>query len=281
MLRKICVFLFLTMAVHGVWTARVAATDTAPSAAPPTVGEDSEIRQIARTRLMEMAGFLAAAEKFRMTVRVGYDVVQENGQKIEFGEIREITVQRPDRVRIEEVASHGARNLMMFDGKTISILDQDAKRYAQAPQPGDIDTSVIYFVRDLQMRLPLAPMLMRHFPQELEKRLQSVDLVEETDILGQPALHLAGRTASIDFQVWIAEGGQPLPLRIVLSYREAEGHPRFWADFSHWNFAPRIEADTFVFSPPEGAEKIMFIAQFQPAANVRQVDEAQHQGGKP
>lgn len=279
MLRKICAFLLLTIGIPGVWPGSSVADTTQPADAK-AAAEQTESQKIARTRVMEMAGFLAAADKFSVTVRAGYDVVQENGQKVEFGEIREISIQRPDKIRVEEMASHGARNLMIFDGKNISILDGETNLYAQAPQPGDIDTSVVYFVRGLKMRLPLAPLLMRHFPQELEKRLQSIDLVEETDIMGQPALHLAGRTASVDFQAWVAEGDQPLPLRIILSYREAEGQPQFWANFSKWNLTPTIDSAAFVFTPPKDAMQIMFAAQFQPAVDKPRIDEKQNQGGK-
>ena len=44
-----------------------------------------------------------------MTIRDGYDVVQESGQKIEFGELRNVTVSRPDRLRIEVERSDGQK----------------------------------------------------------------------------------------------------------------------------------------------------------------------------
>jgi len=49
--------------------------------------------------LKKMSEFLAGAGCFSVTIRDGYDVVQESGQKIEFGELRNVTVSRPDRLR--------------------------------------------------------------------------------------------------------------------------------------------------------------------------------------
>lgn len=279
MLRTSCVLALLMLAVPVAW-----ADDTAPntgqSTTTSTTAKESDSQRLARTRVMEMANFLAAAEKFSVSLHVGYDVVQENGQKIEFEEIRNIAVQRPDLLRIDGQAGDDEHDTMMFDGKNISILNAENKVFAQAPQPGDIDTTVLYFVRHLQMRLPLAPLLMRHFPQELERRMQGIDTVEQTNILGQPALHLAGRTATVDFQVWIAEGEQPLPLRIILSYREVEGHPQFWANFSKWNLQPELDKTTFIFNPPADATQILFAAQFQVPASEPQNDQTQNQGGK-
>jgi len=48
-----------------------------------------------------MSEYLAQTERFSVVVRDGYDVVQESGQKLEFGEVRKLTVSRPDHLRIE------------------------------------------------------------------------------------------------------------------------------------------------------------------------------------
>src|SRR5439155_816128 len=74
--------------------------------------------------------------------------------------------------------------------------------YATAPQPGGVDQTIVHFVRDLGMKLPLAMLLVSQLPAELTERVQSVDYVEKTSIDGAPSHHLAARTDSVDFQVW-------------------------------------------------------------------------------
>jgi hypothetical protein len=256
------------LALQAAWAEEPATPRAAATAAAETASQ-----QMARGVLMDMARFLSGREAFRVDIRVGYDVIQENGQKIEFGEIRQLAVQRPDRVRIEETTSDGGRDLVLFDGKNLTILDTDAGVYAQGPQPGDIDASVVHFVRDLKMRLPLAPLLMSHLPEELEHRARSVDYVESTDILGERAHHIVGRTSSVDFQLWISAGKRPLPLRVVLSYRNEPGQPQFWAQFSRWDVSPRFAKGSFEFKPPAGARHIAFAADIAP-----QPAEAQTQG---
>jgi len=235
----------------------------APSGQEPggVMVAESVGQRFARDRLLEMARTLGAAERFSVSLNVAYDVVQDNGQKIEFGEIRELEVQRPDKVRIAESAGDGSQDLILFDGKSITVLDGATSVFAQAPQPGDIDASVRYFVRDLQMRMPLAPLLLTDFAGELQRRVRSIDYVGLTDILGKPAHHIAARTAQADFQVWIADGEQPTPLRIVMTYPASEGHPQFRADFSKWNLAPSFAADRFEFKPSADARQIIFAVQ--------------------
>jgi hypothetical protein len=54
-----------------------------------------------------------------------------------------------------------------------------------------------------------------------------------------------------DVQVWIARGDEPVPRRIVITYRQIEGQPQFWAQFTDWNFSPELSDTTFTFSPPD------------------------------
>ena len=133
----------------------------------------------------------------------------------------------------------------------------------------------MYFLKDLHMRLPLAALLLSRLPAELENRTQALDYVEKDIIHGTPVHHLAGRTETVDYQVWIPESAQPLPLRVVLTYKNAEGQPSFRAEFSDWNLAPEIQDNQFAFTPPEGARKIAFLAELPPIALEGAIKPAQ------
>ncbi|NLC70589.1 MAG: DUF2092 domain-containing protein, partial [Desulfuromonadaceae bacterium] len=132
--------------------------------------------------------------------------------------------------------------------------------YARVDKPGTVDDAVVYLVRDLQMTLPLARMFLTGFPQQLERQVTSINYVEENVLFDVPTDHLAARSADVDMQLWITKAEQPLPRRIVLTYRNAEGHPQFWADLSDWDLSPKVAADSFSFISPPGAEQVPFLA---------------------
>jgi hypothetical protein len=158
--------------------------------------------------------------------------------------------------------SNGTGESVLFDGEWITVADNTANVYSRAPQPGDIDATITYFLNGLHLRLPLAMMLMSRFPQELEARMRDIEYVEETNILGEPTHHIAGRTKDVDFQAWIATGKRALPLRIVLTYRTQPAQPQFFANFSNWNFNPSFAHKTFRFEPAAGAREIPLVASF-------------------
>jgi hypothetical protein len=191
--------------------------------------------------LKSMAEYLAVLTAFSCTSTNRFEAVQANGQRIEFGETRQISLARPDRLRIDEVASDGATDAL-FDGKQITMLSADDNLYAQAPQPPSIEDALVYFVRDLRMRAPLSLLLSTHVRTELPTLAKEIDYVESTQIRGQTAHHIAGRGDSVDFQIWIAEGTSPLPLRIVITYKLEQAQPRFAADFSDWNISRTSQA---------------------------------------
>ena len=222
----------------------------APGASPPD----------ARGLLLKMGTLLGSTERLTVSVKASYDAVQASGQKIEWNEVRTLTLQRPGRLRMEAEKSNGARSLVVFDGKQISTFDEVARAYAQAPQPGGIDETLVYFVRDLGMRLPLAVLFVSRVAADLERRVKAVEYVEKTGVFGTPAHHLVGKTDTVHFQVWIADGDRPLPQRIVLTYPAAAGQPEFRAQFSAWNLAAETPDTLFAFTPPEGATKIPFAA---------------------
>lgn len=245
-----------------------------PAAKPAAPAEPVEARAI----LLRMARYLAALPRFSVRLAAQYDAVQASGRQIEFGERLSIDVRRPTGLRVEAVTSHGDRQWLFYDGQTLTTFHPETNVYAQAAKPGDNDAAIRYFLNDLQMKLPLAALLMRQFPDEVGQRSQVVDYVENTGLYGAPAHHLAGQTEALDYEVWVAEGAQPLPQRIVLTYRNAPGQPAFRAQFSNWNLAP--EPVDFSFSPPPGARKIAFAAQLpQTALPVRATAKAT--GGSP
>ena len=230
------------------------AADDAPAAA--ATEQDPEARAI----LMAMANFLAKTPAYSVTMRSGYDAIQADGQRIEFGEQRRILLQRPDRVRVEVMRSDGDRGMVLFDGKGITVFKADDNVYARVEKPGTVDSALVYLVRDLQLTMPMARMFHTGFPQEMEKLLTSSSYVEEDALFDVPTDHLAARSAEVDLQVWVAQGEQPLPRRIILTYKNAPGQPQYRADLSEWNLSPKVADNSFTFTPPAGAEQIPFLA---------------------
>src|SRR5260370_37007430 len=105
-------------------------------------------------------------------------------------------------------------------------------------------------------------MLVSTLPSERDNLGVSAEYVEKTTITDVPCDHLAVRTAGGgDFQAWVAQGSEPLPRRIVITYKDEKGQPQFWADLSNWNLAPDVSDALFAFTPPDGGESMQCLSE--------------------
>ena len=185
----------------------------------PPVARGDENR--AAARIEAMVNFLAKAPRLGVIADCSYDVLQDSGQKIEFGERRELTLRRPDRAHVTR--RDGARRGLLFDGQQLTAFDLDEKVYATIPKPGTVDAAFAYFAGDLAMRLPLRELFASDLPQELKDALGAARLVGEEKVDGIATDHVAFRGDTADVQLWIPRDGDPLPQRIVIGL---SGDPR-------------------------------------------------------
>ena len=211
--------------------------------------------------------FLRDTKRFSFSADSGYEVVQEDGSKLEFGSARRYVVHRPDRVRVETEPREGDRRLTLFDGKTFVQADLGENVYARADlkQARDIDFMIDLVRERLDTPLPLAELLRNDPRQAFEDSLESADVVGTERLRGVDCDHLALRNPDADLQLWIAQGERPLVLRVVITYRNLEGQPSFWADLDDWSFAPELSETTFRYVPPDGAERVRFDVRPAPA----------------
>ncbi|MBW2578428.1 MAG: DUF2092 domain-containing protein [Deltaproteobacteria bacterium] len=206
------------------------------------------------------ADFLAAQKSFYLEAALGYDVVQANGQKLEFGGSRKITMRRPDRVKAEAESREGTEGTLFFDGKSISIDLEEENAYVSVEKPGSLDAAFDYLAEDLGVPTPLADLLSSNFFTDIADRIVAGFIVGESRIGDAECIHVAFSTEDLDVQMWIENSDRPLPHRFVITYREAEGSPQFWAQLMKWNLKPKTPDSLFSYKPPKGAERIPFVA---------------------
>jgi hypothetical protein len=230
---------------------------------PPVSAQESKATEPdpdakAMTIFKRMVDFLSQAQRLSVTIESEFDVVQDSGQKYTFGETRTIVIRRPDDLRMDTTKRDGAKSGMVFNGKELTAFDTTEKVYATVAKPGSVDDAIVYFIDDLDMRMPLAELFSSALVKTLPERVLAADYVGQETIAGTSCDHLGLRAERTDIQVWVAQGDRPLPYRVSITYARAEGQPQFRAQFSEWNLSPNVPDSLFAFTPPDGATKIAF-----------------------
>ena len=114
------------------------------------------------------------------------------------------------------------------------------------------------------MNLPLSELLASDLSREVAAMLDSARLVGEETVNGVATDHVALRGNTADLQLWIARVGDPLPQRLVITYRLAEGQPQYAASLTEWNLAPDVRDGAFTFTPAADAREIPFLVPRTP-----------------
>jgi hypothetical protein len=63
----------------------------------------------------------------------------------------------------------------------------------------------------------------------------------------------------VDFQVWVADGDQPLPYKYVVTDTGIPGRLSVTTVMSDWNVAPAVDDARFTFVPPQEVKRITFM----------------------
>lgn len=261
----------------GLFIATSATADDAASVAePPAKATREELiataiqvdTEAAKTVLKRSADFLAAQQKFSFTAQLSHDVLQPNGQKLQFGGVREITVRRPDRLRVESRTRQGEHRTLYFDGEKISIDLPDDNAYISVSKPGTLDAAIDYLVVDLDTPAPLHDFLKSNFYTDVADHIRSGYYVGTDTLDDRTCSHLAFRLAEVDVQVWVDESDEPLPCGVVITYKREPESPQFRASFDDWDLSPKSSDRVFSFKPPSGAEQLSLQAAIAAATEA-------------
>lgn len=232
-------------------TTQTAAPETADPAA-----KQQEFRAEALASIHASADFLAAQSAFSVRAVIDFDVLQANGQMLEFGGSREALMRRPDKLRVLSVERDGEERTLFFDGQKIAIDLPDEGAYIAVEHPGTVYQAIDYLVEDLGTPAPLEDLLQENYAAGLDERVDEA-FFAGTDRIGERNCdHYALRNAEREIQLWIEQGERPLPCRVVIRYLDAEGAPQFRATFVEWDLEPRVKDKYFVHEPAEGAERL-------------------------
>ena len=173
-----------------VWSPIAAAALLVAMASPALAKGDDDFDATAMKSIERLSDFTAKAKQFSVTIDAAYDIVQDWGQKLEFGETRTLTLRRPDRFKVEATDRNGAVSGVVFDGREITAFDLKDKVYATTPQPGSLDDAVTRIVDDLGMRLPMAAIFQGRLAKDVKSWAREVHYVEESTIAGVTCDHV-------------------------------------------------------------------------------------------
>jgi hypothetical protein len=222
-----------------------------PTATRPEKGIEPHADRLLR----QMTDYLAGLQTFQVMSSSVDEVVTTDGRKLQLTADDRVFVARPNRLRSEQIA---APNGMSFwnDGKTMTLYCRADNTYATAPAPPSLDATIDTLRREHQIEAPGADLLFSRPYDVLTEQVTGGQLIGKESVDGVLANHLAFQGDEVDWQVWIQDGPQPLPLRYVITTKGMKEMPQFSVRLSQWQPGAKLGDAVFQFQPPPGAKKV-------------------------
>ncbi|MCC6711998.1 MAG: DUF2092 domain-containing protein [Candidatus Dadabacteria bacterium] len=231
----------------------------AETQAPPKAAEIKPVIDPGADKLLkEMSAVLARAKTFTVSADVDFDRLMPSGLLIKYGGTVDLTVRRPGKAYASVDGDLQSRKIW-YTGSEITVLDAAGGFYGALPTPGTIDETMDFLISDYGMTIPLADILSADPYKAFISNAVAGVVAGESTINNKSCTHLAFVQKYIDWQIWISDGADRLPCKLVINYKTVPGSPQYSAEFSHWSLDPSIDPSVFKPEIPAGAVKIDFL----------------------
>ena len=227
------------------------------SAGPAMAAEG--LNQHADEILQSMSKFLAGTKAFSVTADISNEFITTEAQKLQLNSHATVLVERPSRFYVTRKGKFADAELI-FDGSTVTLYGKTANGYVQKDVAGTIDQAISTIETDSGLNLPGADLLLSNPYKALSSGVTSSGYYGTAYVGGVQCHHLAFRTPKVDWQIWVKDGADPLPMKYVITTKWLAGAPQYSVELSNWNTKPAITADRFKFVVPKGAKKLQALA---------------------
>ena len=252
----------------GVGVLVAASVSCLPSAQAQTPDDAVQI-------LKSMSDYIASQKTISLTYDSDVEVITSEVEKIQFTSSGTVLLSRPDKVRASRTGGYADVEIV-FDGKTVSGLGKNINAYTQFEAAGSID-QLITKLRGMNLIVaPGADLLGSRVFDDLMADVIVAKHIGRGVIDGVECEHLAFRTMDIDWQLWVEVGDRPIPRKYVITSKGVGGAPQYTLRIKEWKTDGPAGADAFVFTPPQGANKVAFDA----LANIDEIPHGVVTGGK-
>jgi hypothetical protein len=218
--------------------------------------------------LHSMSKTLSEMKSFRFDSSQVMEVVTKDGQKIQGLAETSVSIQRPNKMRVDRMGPLGGGSIY-YDGKTFTFYGKRDNMYASAPAPDNLD-GMVDFARDkLSIAAPGADLIYGDPYAVLMEDVVSGKYLGEERVGDRTCHHLAYRGHETDWQIWVEDGKGALPCRFVITSKKVTGSPEFMVSTTNWK-EEALDADSFSFKAPDKAIKIDFVTIADKAEQKRQ-----------
>ena len=208
--------------------------------------------------LKKMTDYLGNLKQFSVRTQNTLEDLLDSGHRVDFDISANVIISRPNKIRAERKGDQ-VDQIFYYNGKTLTLYNPSDKVYATEPAPGTFEGLFKFMYESLGFLIPVSDLI---YPNAFPLLMQDVThavVLGKTFIQGVKCDHLLFSRPGVDFQVWVAHSGKPLPYKYVVTDTGISSRLSVTTVMSNWNVAPAVDDARFKFVPPQGVKKITFM----------------------
>jgi hypothetical protein len=204
-----------------------------------------------------MSAYVRSLKSYSLHADTTTDEVLLAGPKVQFGGTLDGTLQQPNRLRLTVTRDDEDTQEFFYDGATLAVWIPERNLWASAPTAPPVAEMMAQTRKKYDLSFPLDDLLRGATSGQLLKGVTAGVVIGDATVGGVLCDHLGFHKEGLDAQIWIEKGDRPLPRKMVLTTLTEPSQPQH-SEILTWNLSPKIDDAMFVFTPPAGAEKIVF-----------------------
>ncbi len=205
--------------------------------------------------LKRMEANISGLKSFSVQVTNTYDINTEDLGLVKYSESARVRVLRPDKMTVERRGDNG-RQFVVYDGKQVQVYNRDRNTYAKLAYKGTVIDMIDALSRNYGIDFPAADILYPDFVSDVQASVTRLSYLGITQIDGRDCFHIAAVTPERNWQIWIRDDAENLPMRLLIVYTQNDGSPQFQSDFREWRLNENENQAVFEFTPVNGVWEV-------------------------
>ena len=208
--------------------------------------------------LKRMTDYLGSLKQFSVKTHNTLEDILATGHRIDLDVSADVIISRPNMLRSERKGDL-VNQVFYYDGKALTLYSPTYKVYATEAVPDTFEGLFTYMYESLGFAIPVSDLVYSDAYPLLMQDVHYAAVIGKTYIGGMKCDHLLFSRPGVDFQVWVAEGSRPLPLKYVVTDTATSGRLSITTWMNDWDVEPTVDHSQFTFVQPEGVQSIEFI----------------------
>ena len=272
----------------GAQTAAPAAAPAKPAAAkaatPAKKAAAPAYRMTLEPKAMDLlkalSARLAAAKSIAFTAVVGYEYPSKLGPPIVYTTRYDVTMQRPDKLRIL-TPGDGPASEFYYDGKAMIAYDPAANLAAVAAAPPTIDGALKDAYNNAAIYFPFMDLLVADPYAALTDGALLAFYVGPSGVVGGVKTDMVvWANNDVFMQIWIGADDK-LPRRVRAIFRADPAQLRHEMELSNWQLDGAVPPETFASAKAQAAGRMEFAAPKGPPPGVKPIVKTRPSQPKP